>query len=224
MPNHCDCVLTILGPDDDIRAFVLKANGKTRPNDAHTSIFAFHALVPLPDDYGVGCTNGSRSVRQQSDTWGTKWGAYNLPDAWTVTEGRADLTFTTAWGVARTFFRQVARYWPTLTFFLTYSEESPSRGWCMWRGAHSAHFDDESKWWEDYGDGEDYPGGWEAHHEEVSGPADELYTRGHEHFMALAIWDGFGGWLAEKGVDYDVSNAEQTTHLVELWRSSNGPA
>lgn len=142
MPNHVKQRMTLVGPDDDIRAFVDLANApapKTgdEPGSfnysevAHMLILSFHAIVPLPPEYHTtpystdGFSGGGYGMER--DTWGVKWGAYDaqMPE---FADGRVTYNFTCAWGPPVRFYQKASKRFPNLHFFVAYGGEGPCAG------------------------------------------------------------------------------------------------
>lgn len=145
MPNHCINRLTVTGPPGDVAAFVGRAHGPTpryklsawdeerlakrgylQLSKRRSSIFSFHALVPIPPDVEAQEYDPAGHACER-ELWGVKWGAYD-EERLSVADGRADYRFTTAWSPPILFLQRVSGSWPTLTFLLSYGEENPSRG------------------------------------------------------------------------------------------------
>lgn len=135
MPNHCRNRMTIHGPVEDVAAFVKKANGLSQSYGGQAGrmkILSFHQIVPIPDSVLAGEYDPG-GYNAECNLWGAKWGAYEdeiesheCCDA--TKTGVAVYTFTTAWTVADTFFITASELYPTLVFYLSLAEESPSRG------------------------------------------------------------------------------------------------
>lgn len=140
MPNHCENVLSIVGDKEEVSRFVKQANGPV-PNypptfegdvveEDRSKVLSFHQLIPIPDEvmakpYGkMGVYGGYEA---EKNLWGVKWGAYDevLDDH---SDGIAKYKFTTAWSTPKFFLTKVSKQFPSLTFFLSFKEESPSRG------------------------------------------------------------------------------------------------
>lgn len=96
MPNHVKNKLTIVGPDEVVRAFVDKAHGcapRAKPSKFDLAMWAksnpgepypkehgpdhlqFHRIVPLPAEYAERDYN-EFGYDAERETWGVKWGAY----------------------------------------------------------------------------------------------------------------------------------------------------
>ena len=139
MPNNCQNRLTIAGRPEDVDAFVKKVNGpcqhyKGSPK-AKESVFSFHQIVPIPDEVMEGKYDPN-GYEAEHTLWGVKWGAYK-EKLESHEPGRVIYTFTTAWGVAMTFFWEASKLFPTLKFYISYSCEGPSRGRFTWESGSS---------------------------------------------------------------------------------------
>ena len=153
MPNWCENRLTVLGPKDVVAAFIDKAHGPVhqfamseqerewakqegRDPDAPPRVesFSFHQLVPIPAE-GLALVYhdpeteraGPQGYEYENKAWGIKWGCRDSSLVEHV-GARATYTFTTPWGPGRRFFATLSKTWPTLTFAVSFGEESPSRG------------------------------------------------------------------------------------------------
>lgn len=136
MPNYCDNIMTIVGDKESIDKFVNKANGLTqkyppqffdiKEKEDKTSVLSFHQLVPIPDDILVK-NYSDYGYYVELDLWGVKWGAFNESLQEHV-DGKATYKFTTAWCIPHKFLERVSVLFPTLTFYISFSEESPTRG------------------------------------------------------------------------------------------------
>lgn len=134
VPNHCKNKMTIIGPAANVQVFVNKANGPCPkwgsgtqgPAKDRTSILSFHALVPVIGykehaDYSVF------GYSAEIDTWSVKWGAFDE----IIAEQKPRFVtyhFTTAWCIPYRFLEKTSADFPTLTFYISFSEESPSFG------------------------------------------------------------------------------------------------
>jgi Api92-like protein with ferredoxin domain len=140
MPNHCNNVLTVVGDEETVDAFVDKVNGPgpkypvqfegDKLDEPKISVFSFHQLVPIPDDvqknqYGDGGYRSGYNVERE--LWGVKWGAYD-EELVRHEDNYAEYRFTTAWSPPEVLLLKASELFPSLTFYLSYSEESPSRG------------------------------------------------------------------------------------------------
>ena len=156
MPNHIDNVLTIVGPDDAVRAFVDKAHG-CRPNSPPSQYdlhdwgrrhpgepypemgepcrLEFHRIVPLPDDYATR-EYSNYGYQAECRTWGVKWGAYKVEGP-ALSPGAAVYRFRTAWACPRTWLRKASVSWPGLTLVCSYGGEGPARGRCAYRAGEA---------------------------------------------------------------------------------------
>ena len=116
-----------------------------RDKSDNTSVFSFHAFVPMPREVMLAPYDGNRLKEAaakypewfgrfpdllsgydwEHKAWGVKWGA---SEAFISDEGGSDehysLTydFSTAWGPAMTFVDKLAALYPNLQFSLSYGE------------------------------------------------------------------------------------------------------
>jgi len=146
MPNHINNKLTILGPDEAVRAFVAQAHGcapRSLPTSSDLEEWAhshpgepypkehgpdhlqFHCIVPLPAEYAERDYD-SFGFQAERDAWGVKWGAYDQSPP-TVREGRADYAFQTAWALPDLWVRRASEAWPQLRFICSAGGEGPYR-------------------------------------------------------------------------------------------------
>lgn len=144
MPNHCSNVMTVVGSPLDVQSFVDKANGvgpnypsqglrsdlprgeRRKPEDLPVSVLSFHQTVPIPEeDQAAGYSDAGYNAERK--LWGVEWGAYD-EELISHGPGRAKYVFTTAWAPPKTWLLRTSVQFPELTFYVSYSEESPSRG------------------------------------------------------------------------------------------------
>lgn len=138
MPNWCACTLTITGPQQDLDAFVTKAQGVGKKNEEGHDIPAealdFENLFPTPVDL-VGTTSPNKTPNRelidkhgadnwydwQLKNWGIKWGACNsmLEDH---SDKHAFYIFESPWSPPIKFFEKVSKDFPTISFILEYEE------------------------------------------------------------------------------------------------------
>lgn len=141
MPNHCSNVMTIVGDPDTVSAFVEKVNGpgpnypeqwgdnkgkRKDPADLKVSVLSFHQTVPIPEEAQVAGYSEAGYDAEHS-LWGVKWGAYD-ESLERHEPNNAKYRFDTAWSPPHVWLLATSIMFPKLTFFLSYSEESPSRG------------------------------------------------------------------------------------------------
>lgn len=110
MPNNTQTNLTIMGPKQDVLAFVsLVDNGEG-------DHFHFNGVVPRPDN---------ESIQLKVLAWGTKWSAYEAEE-WELVEGdpmTARISYQTAWTPATQFFISASRKFPSLKFRHEFADE-----------------------------------------------------------------------------------------------------
>ena len=194
MPNHCVNRLSVVGPDDQVTAFIrLSERPQPATGDPEGSfnnsgdipkkvVFGFHGSVPLPAEYSeVPYSNhpGLGGYDMERSTWGVKWGPYDIDEAWTR-DGEeseiAHITFTTAWSPPLIWMQKASINFPELKFYLSYGEESPSRGRAVVEAGNilEERHDDYSEFYDD------------SYHDEMSEEEEEaLYEKNHEAEMHL---------------------------------------
>ena len=133
MPNNCNNRMTVVGDKKSVDKFVSKANGPIQKylsiaedKSARNSVLSFHQLIPIPDDIlNKDYTNFGYYVEHA--LWGVKWGAYEESLEEHI-DGKAIYNFTTAWCPPVKFLETISTQFPTLYFYISFNEESPSRG------------------------------------------------------------------------------------------------
>lgn len=186
MANNIENKLSVYGPPDAVSAFIAAARGRhpktgdTEGPNARTEPrpeqhFSFHALAPLPEEYGrISYGDRGASGRQRTgwdievETWGIKWGAYEHP-APECEPGLATYSFGTAWdGPHKVFMPKVARRFPALLFLLSFGGEGPTRGRALFTDRGKIGGAEEYRK-EDYADvrpadeDDGKPGAWDAY-------------------------------------------------------------
>lgn len=158
MPNHCRNKLSVFGDKEQVEEFArLSKLPRPRTGDKADSLnyqkeepqpqlFGFHGVVPLPKEYSEVPYSGDFSkgdplaprndgYTMEADTWGVKWGPYNLKEENIVElDGFFGVEFTTAWGPPTRYLAQAAERFPELKFFLSYGGEGPTRGYMQFEG------------------------------------------------------------------------------------------
>ncbi|MBI5821391.1 MAG: hypothetical protein HZA88_20680 [Verrucomicrobia bacterium] len=126
MPNWCNNILTVLGPEADVQAFRTQAVGHS-PRLTTTEITSekpdplnFHSLVPIPDEV-LKAGYDETGYHWEKLNWGCKWGAHHSQVA-DEYAGRIVYNFDTAWCPPVEFIGTAAKLWPTLTLLLEYEE------------------------------------------------------------------------------------------------------
>lgn len=171
MPNWSKNKLSVTGPKDEVDAFVKKAEGpiqdyKTsemekkffgyKDETPRISVLSFHQLVPIPDEV-MARGYDEPKYRPTKETgfdwevklWGVKWGASEV-ELERVSDGHALYSFNTAWAPPCKLLETVSKQFPKLFFYLSFSEEMPTRGRFIYRNGKkieeiigSNDFDDE---------------------------------------------------------------------------------
>lgn len=154
MPNHCSNKLTVTGPVDQVDAFVAacKAPRPTYDGRVEVADFTFNGVVPIPSEviargFGGHVINKFRHLpfeqqlvsmdklpvdqldgyNAQCRLWGTKWDAYEI-EVQASTPGVFVVHFQTAWCLPREWLIACGKKFPSLSFFVSFSCEGPSRG------------------------------------------------------------------------------------------------
>lgn len=145
MPNWCNNSLVVSGPKADQDSFyeAIKHEGDFRLIEAFLPASEYHSTQ-------AGYNNGG--YEWCITTWGTKWPEGELqvhydPNA-------INMSFETAWAPPLPAIEKIAALWPTLTFYIEWSE--PGMQFCgaaLYRGDHSVLVEDEFTF---DGDGEDW--------------------------------------------------------------------
>lgn len=140
MPNWCNNRLSVVGPKDEVRAFVKRAQGVTQHYAPHVDSekeedFSFHQLVPIPDDV-MKMNYDPHGISAERRLWGVKWGGcHSVLES--HTDGLAIYVFDTPWGPPDNLLVTISSQHPKLTFVISYAEESPTRGRYAVRGLHT---------------------------------------------------------------------------------------
>ena len=163
MPNWCMNTLGVSGPENDIRMFRLAAEGPTQsynefqgttgkwpvhdairlksiaqtpPESGESTIFSFHALFPVPEEFRrfpydcrrakeigelVGEERPYGGYSWENANWGCKWGA-SSPDLQAEEPRFLQYSFDTPWGPPEPFLQKISEDWPALSFELDYEE------------------------------------------------------------------------------------------------------
>lgn len=203
MPNHCVNRLSVVGPAEQVSAFIrLSETPKPATGDPEGSInyserlekvvFDFHGAVPLPVEYSkVPYSNhpNAGGYDMERETWGVKWGAYDIDEAWDREGSESEIAsigFTTAWSPPAIWMVKASINFPELTFYLSFAEESPSRGRYVVRGGEIIEERDDpyTDWYKSYDD-------------DMSEEEEEaLYEENHEAEMELV--NTHNDWVAQE--------------------------
>jgi Ferredoxin-like domain in Api92-like protein len=135
MPNWCSNSMTIQGPNADLDSFheAMKHEGDFRLLEAFVPASEYHRTHE-------GYNNGG--YEWCIANWGTKWPEGEMqvdfdPEA-------IGLSFETAWAPPLAGIEKIATMFPTLVFFIEWSE--PGMGFCgaaIYRDRHSVLVEDE---------------------------------------------------------------------------------
>ena len=193
MPNWCYNNLHVTGPEEDIKLFKAAAcapeqtynlyreeNGKwaahddirvkaisqSLPEPGPVSVFSFHGLVPVPEDYRrfpydcnrareigevVGETRTQGGYSWEIENWGCKWGAAE-PDLGVDEPEHLEYSFDTAWAPPLQFLETVSSKWSNLSFEIDYSEPGMGfAGTAMYKDGEEI-FHEEREYEDDYED------------------------------------------------------------------------
>lgn len=115
MPNWCDDILTIHGPEEDLEKF--RAKLRTLTDD--TPRLSFDALHPMPEE------EEDNWHEWRLVNWGTKWDITDnelgeLPSS--DSPGLLEYGFSTAWSPPIALVQKLNEDFPSLTFRLVYAE------------------------------------------------------------------------------------------------------
>ena len=126
MPNWTCNILTMSGPEADIKAFRQKAVGHSpwltaaeltveKPEPLN-----FHSIVPVPKEV-LKAGYMKAGYGWEKANWGCKWGACHCQvvdndKGWLIYQ------FDSAWCPPVEFIEAAAKLWPSLTFKLEYEE------------------------------------------------------------------------------------------------------
>jgi hypothetical protein len=107
MANYCSNALTLVGPPQDIAAFLTKA--ATAETNNRSLLAEFDPTV-----------NPEASKSTRDSLWGTKT---DYPDTIDINTDRNTIRFATAWSPPVWWLHTISENWPTLTFALAWIEE-----------------------------------------------------------------------------------------------------
>lgn len=121
MPNWVTNTMTVTGPKDDLRSFIIKA---ATPHDGDESVLSFLNFIAPASPADI---EGEKWYNWNVNNWGTKWDACR-PRMKQVIDGGAVYVFDTAWDLPLPVFVKMVEDFPTLTFEIRCLEE---QGWGM---------------------------------------------------------------------------------------------
>ncbi len=119
MPNWCENLLTISGPNEEVVEFVNSIQGVLGEKEKAKKLlidFRVHAPISEPG-----------TLDEAVSTWGTKW-LIDSDDGsdWDVNEdgsaAYATLGFLSAWAPPLLWMKKVGQLYPSLTFAINYEE------------------------------------------------------------------------------------------------------
>lgn len=119
MPNWCHNKMVVMGPPEQVQAFVAKAS---TPETALT----FEAHVPMPPEEELEAYRSDFAggwYIWSITNWGTKWDAkvFGRPE-WEMVDTGAALDFETAWSPPLPWLVECSRQEPALSFVLSWAE------------------------------------------------------------------------------------------------------
>ena len=133
MPNHVYNILSVSGPESDVRAFHDAINIDSDDNSG-----IIRAFLPFPTELeGEPITRQDGTVigRAFSDegynwclrNWGTKWGDYDTeilsePSKISSSDWEVVYSYSTAWSPANPAIISIAKRFPNLTFTVSWEE------------------------------------------------------------------------------------------------------
>ena len=126
MPNYCENVLTVLGPEAAVQRFKKKAgrhwsrDGAEPAAQEEPQVLNFHSLVPVPTRVSAA-TGFEAAEAWAKKNWGCKCDAVE-PIIAEEHKGFLIYQFLTPWSPPIEFVQKAARQFPTLTFVLEYDE------------------------------------------------------------------------------------------------------
>lgn len=202
--------MTLTGPSDAVHAFMDKATGVPPcpglPADPQSRAFEekmraesgpppaiplnFHGIVPLSPEYGQRDYT-SFGYHHEALVWGVKWGAYKVePPVVSPAGDRVTYEFTCAWGLPTKWLAAASRAWPTLTFYVSWGGEGPTRGRVIYSqgSAQFIHNKSYSEECEAYPD-DDASLSEDANHDAYKA-VEQAYVRSHDEWIAGLASEG----------------------------------
>ena len=163
MPNWCSNKLTVTGPKADVEAFMKAADHSYAPQGQEKTTLCLEKLHPCPpsimfkkdtnrDSFDETIEKLWKDPENPMDddwyswrvrNWGTKWDVVaESPDKTDFKNGKSKVVyvFDSAWAPPEAAFRYICNDWPTLTFRLTFREESMG-----YKGCKEFHAKEESE-------------------------------------------------------------------------------
>ena len=122
MPNWCENILVVEGPEADIAAFKEKAAAVPAEDAAvdAAEVLKLENFIPIPAEVAAA-EYGNGQYDWEIEHWGCTLGAINSAIT-TESENRLHYVFQTPWTPPLAFVEQVSRDWPTLRLVLAYNE------------------------------------------------------------------------------------------------------
>ena len=112
MPNWCDNILIVTGPDSELKRFSLETTGQGELD--------FEMILPTPPDTTGSRNEGWWDWRVSAAGWGTKWAA----DIHDINHSKEKIVFSfhSAWSPPEGIVRQLGAMYPGLRFHLLFAE------------------------------------------------------------------------------------------------------
>lgn len=130
MPNNVENLVTILGPNKlVIKKFLRGTKPKTgdvskKVKEEQVEIFCFNKILPLPHRYSrvpYSTMQGECGPDIEYNTWGLKWGAYNVKCI--STKPNLTYSFTTAWVSPNKILTRLSKIFPDNKIIHSVSDE-----------------------------------------------------------------------------------------------------
>lgn len=128
MPNWCENVLVVEGPEADVRRFIAE-NTDPLSESADEKNLSFEMLAPTPPEkLEINTVGGDGWYEWRTTNWGTKWNASGVSDweesAYAPRAGEISLRteFDTAWAPPSGWLNIIAEHYPALRMQLDYVE------------------------------------------------------------------------------------------------------
>ena len=127
MPNWCDNILTITGPNASLESFHIRSHGFAPydPMIAQEPYFCFNALIPMPPDV-LKSNSKEYKYHWSINHWGTKWDL-NTSDEYPDYIKANDfiyIGYNTASYPSIQFIKSVSLMFPDLKFSLYYNDSN----------------------------------------------------------------------------------------------------
>lgn len=122
MPNWCENILVVEGPEAEIEAFKEKAAASPAEDTAldAAEVLKLENFIPIPVEVAAA-EYGDGQYDWEIEHWGCKWGASNSAIT-TESENRLAYVFQTPWEPPLAFMLRVSRACPSMRMVLAYNE------------------------------------------------------------------------------------------------------